>query len=199
MLSYIHNTDLHTIRPNVHHWRSNPWSVAKLLWPSSRQGALEGRRWATSYWVYFGTAAVREQTHLTLPATLSTVHNQTSESRPTATLLELLPAAAGLLLPAAWFGSSLPCPCGPPGYARVVRAAILPSACRPVSHQAGFAAMENISLLDIRFGANVSEYANTQHVNRLDPTTATASRPADSWNGRDRPLSGPCIRKIPGE
>ena len=36
-------------------------------------------------------------------------------------------------------------------------------------------------------------------INRLDPTTAAAGRPADSWNGRGRPLSGPCILKIPGD
>ena len=161
--------DLHTICPNGHHWWGNPWSVVKLLSPSSHQGALEGRGWATSYWAYFGTAAVPEQTHLTLPATLSTVHNQMSESHPTATLSpELLPAAAVLLPPAVWFGSSLPCLCEPPGYARVVMATILPSACHPVSHQAGFAAMENISLLAIRFGTNAWKMSlNTQTHNTL--------------------------------
>ena len=35
--------------------------------------------------------------------------------------------------------------------------------------------------------------------NWLDPGTAVAGRSAQSWNGRCRQHSGPCIPKIPGD
>ena len=50
-----------------------------------------------------------------------------------------------------------------------------------------------------KFKAHLKTFYFKIACNRLDPTTAADGRSAQSYNGRHRPDTGPCIQTIPGD